>query len=151
MRTFISGRWLIGIPVLFFAKIAFCLCFVSLGACAEQKINGAGNVERFYVAGYMLEVTRYNMELNPALDLLVLDAHGEKRMRQHVESIIVNGEQLDFSQSSGAFVESVEVEGDALVVLFDYFYLEGGEDLIKCRWSVPSLGTALCSVEARND
>lgn len=107
-------------------------------------------VETFRVNEQLVRVIVHNMELEPRLDLELMAAPSGKLLDSTtVTKIQVNGELLDFAQSSGVFVEGVEAADSGVQVTFDYFYLQGGSNLIKCYVVVQtgSIGEPECRIE----
>lgn len=139
-----------------FAILALLLSVAS--SCTSQIGNGRSQdlpptvtrVETFNIDEHIVRVTLHNMELEPKVGIELLKTPRLQLLDSEVlTQITLNGETLSFAESSGAFVESVEPLANGITIVFDYFYLRGGSDLIRCQVPIQAeaIGNSECQVE----
>lgn len=143
----------------FYPKYAtICLLLAFTLGCSSPSREGGGSslppsvdrVETFRVGEQLVRVLVHNMEIEPKLGLELLATPSAKLLdAKTLSQITLNNEVLDFANSSGVFVEGVEAVDSGVQVTFDYFYLEGGSDLIQCYMplQIGNIGEPVCRVE----
>ena len=108
------------------------------------------SVERHRVDDSLIRIVRHNMELQPLLEIERITPPAMRLAEAlHINSVIVEGELLRFKDTAGVFVESVKLNGSTVVFVLDYFFLDGGNSLIRCGVSVGNnkLGTLDCKYQ----
>lgn len=123
---------------------------LSNGPADSSLPSSVDRVETFRVNEQLVRVIVHNMELQPKLGLeLMATPSGKLLDSTTLTQTKINGELLDFAQSSGVFVESVEAADSGVKVTFDYFYLRGGSAIITCYLAVQTgyFGEPDCRME----
>lgn len=104
-------------------------------------------VETYRVAENLIRVVRHNMELMPKIDLEMLSTPSVELVDAvSIHAITVDGEMLDFAESNGVFIEGVQAQDSTITIELDYYYADGGSDLITCLIAVKqdSFGKPRC-------
>ncbi len=126
-------------------KIVCLLLALSSFACSaqENKTNSSGvpvsvnHVELALLGDDIVRVIKHNMEANPILQFEIMERPDFTVLETlTISEISVGDTVMNFKNSSGVFIEELNVEDDHIFVLFDYIPLNGSNQLIACSLSV---------------
>lgn len=120
---------------LVFAVFMASSCATQTGGDKSAEVPvSVDRIESHRVGENLVRIIVHNMELLPQIDIELLatpEVHSIQAVS--IEQIEVDGEVLNFAQSSGAYVESTSVDKDSIMFELEYFYLDGGSDIILCN------------------
>lgn len=120
--------------------------FISIStACAANPPDNpkaiipvsVSHVEMDVVGSNIVRIIQHNMELNPIIQFEVMERPEFKVVDSlTLSSLPFNGEDLSLKESSGSFVESLNIHEHGIDIKVEYFYLRGGAILLNCTLPV---------------
>jgi hypothetical protein len=122
-----------------------CVVFFLSYACANEpptKRNpiisaSIDHVETYRVDNNLVRIIRYNMELEPKIQFEIFSTPDMKLINSlALTGITLDSKYLNFSNADGAYIESIKVENNIIVVELEYFYSGGSSALITCKLAV---------------
>lgn len=126
-------------------KIAL-LYFVVLfsgSACAEKSISeiplSVDSVQTHRVNKSLIRIIQHNMEMLPRLEIQRLSTPDVKLAEKLViEKIKLKSQMIDFSDSSGTFIDSLVLENGVIKFSIEHSYsgASGGEIFLDCTLDV---------------
>lgn len=122
------------------------ICFVFLltgQACAEKTSVdiplSIDNIQTHRVDKSLIRIIQYNMELLPRLEIELLATPEIKLIQKLVvEKIKLKNQTIDFSDSSGSYIESLVLEDGVIKFSVEHSFsgASGGEIFLDCAISV---------------
>lgn len=107
---------------------------ISFQSNAAELPPSINNVETKRVGDHLIRLIRYNMELEPIIEIEVLTTPSVRVVnKMTIRGIDAVGEHLDFGDSDGTFVESAQIVRDGVDFAVEYFYSRGGSSIFECH------------------
>jgi len=94
-------------------------------------------VETHRVDNSLIRIIRHNMELQPLLEIERISTPDIKLAETlKIDAITIAGETLGFKEADGVFIETLKIRKGIITFILDYYFLRGGNTLIKCAINV---------------
>jgi len=126
-------------------KIALLYFVVLFSGCASAEISiseiplSVDSVQTYRVNKSLIRIIQHNMEMSPRLEIQRLSTPGIKLVEELIiENIKLKNQMIDFSDSSGTYIESLVLANGVIKFSIEHFFSgsSGGEIFIDCTLDV---------------
>jgi len=123
--------------------LLYFMVLFSGSACAEKSISeiplSVDSVQTHRVNKNLIRIIQHNMEMLPRLEIQRLSTPDVKLVEKLViEKIKLQNQVIDFSDSSGTFIDSLVLENGVIKFSIEHSYsgTSGGEIFLDCTLDV---------------
>ena len=112
-------------------------CCISCSADTANKQPviplSVDHVETHRVGEHLVRVIQHNMELLPQIDLELLSVPTVSLIDSiAIDSIQLDGKERRFSDSSGVFIEGINIENNSIQIKLDYYFSDEDAAIVSC-------------------
>jgi|SRR5690554_1246357 hypothetical protein len=111
------------------------LCFADKAPGMSSPVpHSVDQVETYRVGEDLIRIIRHNMEMLPQIDIERLSTPEVGLLESiSIDSIVLKGEERKFSQSSGVFIEAIEIDGRTIKIELNYYPDDESSFVVLCE------------------